>query len=96
MIYNLEVTILDMERFLQAVNSCSGAVNLLNKNGQSENINKQFDIQQSLIEEYLKNRRCLKVTIKIADYRDYDNIIRFFADECRQFVCNSFKMKKII
>jgi hypothetical protein len=50
----IKLNILDMDNFLQTVNACSDAVNLLYPDGRKENINKHYGLQNELLHQYRK------------------------------------------
>ena len=78
----IKLNVLNMERFLETVNECNGVVNLLNPNGSKKNINKQYGIQSELLEEYRKNKNCLRLSLDVRNSKDYINIVSYYAGDC--------------
>lgn len=72
----------NLEGFLQAVNECSGAVNLLHPGGGKENINKQYGIQNQLLQKYRENDDYLQLALNIPTPKDYMRIIYFAIGDC--------------
>lgn len=73
----VKLDVFNMENFLQTVNTCSGAVNLLCTNGKAENINKQYIIQHRLLQEHIENNRCSRLALEISNPKDYMRIVYF-------------------
>lgn len=78
----IKLNILNMGSFLQAVNRCSGAVNLLHPDGRKENINKQYGIQKMLFQKYRENKNCLRLSLNIPTLKDYVSIVYYYTGEC--------------
>lgn len=78
----IKLNILNMKKFLRTVNTCSGAVNLLSENGKKENINKQFDIQERLLQQFLQNKNSLSITLDIPAPSDFFSIVSYYAGDC--------------
>lgn len=93
MIRMMEFRVLDMNRFLLAVNSCNGAVYLVDSNGAQENIRQNPDTQKRLIRRHRENHKYLKIVVSIPEPQDYFTLINYFARDCFQFFCGSFFMK---
>ena len=66
-----------MEKFLEMLNKCSGAINLLSKDKKRENINKQYVLQNKLLKEHKKNKDFLELSLDITNLKDYINIVFF-------------------
>lgn len=75
----VKLNILNMENFLQAVNSCRGRVDLLYPDGKRENINGQYEIQKELLKSHRKNGDFQRLTLEIPDVKDYMNMITYYA-----------------
>lgn len=78
----INLNILNMKNFLQTVNACSGMVNLLYPDGRKENINKQHEIQNELLQKYRENKNCLRLTLDIPNPKDYMSIVSYYAGDC--------------
>lgn len=78
----IKINIFNMENFLQTVNSCGGAVNLIHPDGRGENINKQYDIQERLRKEHAQNKQYLPLILDIRNTKDYMNIVFFSIGDC--------------
>ncbi len=72
-----KINILNMKGFLQTVNACCGAVNLLQPDGSKENINKKYGIQNELLKRYIQNKNHLKLSLDIPAPKDYMSIVFF-------------------
>ncbi len=66
-----------MENFLQVINECRGAINLLTQGNKRENINGQYGIQSELLKKYKKNKNFLQLSLDIANLKDYTDIVFF-------------------
>lgn len=95
MVRMLEFKILDMNRFLSAVNSCKGAVYLVDAEGAQENINQNPDTQNDLMRRHRENHSYLKIVVSIPEQQDYITLVNCFAGDCFQFFCGSFFMKML-
>lgn len=71
-----------MKDFLQAVNACSGVVNLLYSGERMVNINKQYKIQNELLQQYYENKKYLQLILDIPNSKDYMNIVSYYAGDC--------------
>lgn len=78
----IKLNILNMNDFLQTVNSCSGAVNILYPDRQKENINKQCEIQRKLWQQYKDNGKQLKLSLEIPKPGDYMKMVCYYAGDC--------------
>ena len=78
----IKLNIFDMKRFLAAVNECNGAVNLLHPDGRKENINKQYGIQNELLQKHHSNKNSLKLSLDIPILKDYLHIVYFTIGDC--------------
>ncbi len=72
----------NLEGFLQTVNECSGVVNLLHPGGGKENINKQYGIQNQLLQKYRENDDYLQLSLNIPTPKDYMRIVYFAIGDC--------------
>ena len=73
----IKLNIFNMEKFLEMLNKCSGAINLLSKDKKRENINKQYVLQNKLLKEHKKNKDFLELSLDITNLKDYINIVFF-------------------
>lgn len=78
----VKINIIDMKGFLQTVNECRGAVNLLHPDGRRENISKQYGIQNELLQAHRKNKDYLWLSLDIPAYKDYLRIVYFTIGDC--------------
>lgn len=74
----VKLNILNMENFLQMVNACSGAVNLLHSDGRKENMNHQYGLQRELRKRFEENGDFLRLSLDIPGARDYMSIISYY------------------
>lgn len=78
----LKLNVLNLERFLEVVNGCHSAINMVCADGRKENINKQDSIQRELQVRYDKNKGSLPITLEIPDYKDYLSIVYYYIGDC--------------
>ena len=78
----IKFNILNMKNFLQTVNACCGAVNLLYPDGKKEDINKHYGIQNQLLQKYRENKNCLLLSLDIPTPKDYMSIVSYYAGDC--------------
>ncbi|MEM1484189.1 ribonuclease HII [Oscillospiraceae bacterium PP1C4] len=78
----LKLNVLNLERFLDVVNGCRNAINMIGADGQKENINKKDSIQREIQGEYSKNKGLLPITLEISDYKDYLSIVYYYIGDC--------------
>jgi len=78
----IKLNILNMDNFLQTVNACSDAVNLLYPDGRKENINKHYGLQNELLHQYRENKNLLCLSLDIPAPKDYMSIISYYAGDC--------------
>lgn len=71
-----------MINFLQKVNECNGLVNLLHPDGRKENINKQYGIQEELLQKYRENKNSLRLSLDLPNFKDYMSIVSYYAGDC--------------
>lgn len=78
----IKLNILNMKDFLETVNTCKGAVNMLCHDGKWLNISRQYTIQNDLLKQYKANKNGLRLTIDIPTPKDYMNIVCYYAGDC--------------
>lgn len=78
----IKLNILNMKGFLQMVNACGGVVNLLQPDGSKENINKQYGIQNELLQRYRENKNFLRLSLDIPTTKDYFSIVSYYTGNC--------------
>ena len=78
----IKLNILNMKNFLQTVNACSGAVNMLYPDGRKEDNNKHYGIQNQLLQKYRENKNCLLLSLDIPTPKDYMSIVSYYAGDC--------------
>ena len=72
------LNIWNMKNFLQKVNMCSGAVNLLYPDGRKEDMNKQYGLQNQLLQKHRENKNHLQLSLDIPDSKDYMSVISYY------------------
>lgn len=78
----VKLNILNMENFLNVVNSCTGKVHMLCPDGRKVNINGEKNIQNSLWQQYLQNKNRLRLALEIPGANDYMSIVSYYAGDC--------------
>ena len=78
----VKLNILNMKKFLEAVNACTGKVYMLCPNGEKQNINGEEKMQDSLRQQYLQNKNCLRLILEIPNPTDYMNIVSYYVGDC--------------
>lgn len=78
----IKLNILNMKNFLQTVNACNSAVNLLYPDGRKENICRQYNLQNELLQQYRENKNCLQLSLEIPNPKDYISIVSYYAGDC--------------
>ncbi|MBT9776229.1 ribonuclease HII [Clostridium sp. MCC353] len=78
----IKLNILNMKRFLLAVNDCSGPVSLLDGDGRKEDINKNFLVQRKLLNRHMENGKYSRLVLEIAQPKDYMNIVFYYIGDC--------------
>ncbi len=78
----VKLNILNMKNFLDAVDACTGKVNMLCPDGKKMNINGGKKIQDSLWRQYRQNKNCLRLVLEIPDPADYMSIVSYYAGDC--------------
>jgi len=73
----IKLDVFNMKNFLQTVNECSGAINLLYPDGRKENINKQYGVQNELLQKHRENKGFLRLSLDIPAYKDYMRLVYF-------------------
>ena len=57
---------------------CSGAVNLLYPDGRKEDMNKQYGLQNQLLQKHRENKNHLQLSLDIPDSKDYMSVISYY------------------
>lgn len=78
----IKLNILNMERFLQVVNECSGMVNLMYPNGNKDDINNNHEVQDGLLIQYEENQNFLPLNLEIPNGKDYLKIVCYYIADC--------------
>lgn len=78
----IKLNILNMDRFLQAVNECNGTVNRMYPNGNKEDINNNNEIQNGLLMQHKKNKNFLPLYLDIPNGKDYLKIVYYYIGDC--------------
>ena len=78
----VKLNILNMKRFLETVNACTGRVNMLCGDGKKVNINRAERVQEGLRQEYGQNGNSLRITLEIPNPKDYMSIVSYYAGDC--------------
>ncbi len=77
----IKLNILNLNGFLEAVNSCSGSVNMIRPDGTKANICRSLGSQMLLREEFNANNGILPVKLSFTDPRDYFKIVNYYIGE---------------
>lgn len=75
----IKLNILDMNHFLEMVNTCREAVFLIRPNGSREKINGGYAVQNELQRQYAENKKYLKISLDIPDPEDYMRVVSYYA-----------------
>lgn len=71
----VKLSIGDMKDFLKAANNCRGKVLMLCGDGSKRAINGGREAAEELEADFKKSKGFLTVTLSIADYRDYWDLV---------------------
>ena len=50
--------------------------------GSKKNINKQYEMQDKLLQQYQENKKYLEITLDIQNTEDYISIVSYYAGDC--------------
>lgn len=78
----VKLNILNLKNFFNAVNACTGKVNMLCPDGKKVNINGNEKVQDSLWWQYRQNKNCLRLALELPNPKDYMNIVLYYAGDC--------------
>lgn len=78
----IKLNILNIKKFLETVNACTGKVNMLFPDGKKVNINGEEKVQESLCRQYRQNKNCLRLALEIPNPQDYISIVSYYAGDC--------------
>ncbi len=78
----VKLNILNMKKFLDTVNACTGKVNMLCPDGNKQNINGEERVQDSLWLQYLQNKNYLRLVLEIPNPMDYMSIVSYYVVDC--------------
>ena len=78
----VKLNILNMKKFLDTVNACTGKVNMLCPDGKKRNINGEERVQDSLWLQYLQNKNYLRLVLEIPNPMDYMSIVSYYVGDC--------------
>ncbi len=78
----MKLKVLNMERFLDVVNSCEGAVYQIGPDGSRTDFCRNRRLQDGLRAEYRRNKGVLPITLVIPNGRDYMRIVAYYAGDC--------------
>lgn len=78
----IKLHVLNMKNFLDTVNACKGAVNMLRPDGTWLDISRHYEAQKELMEQYRENKNHLRLTLEIPTPKDYMNLISYYAGDC--------------
>lgn len=78
----MRLNILNLEAFLDLVNSCEGAVYQIGEDGSRTDIRRQYRLQDDLRVQYRQNRGALPITLVIPNGRDYMRVACYYAGDC--------------
>ena len=71
------LSIFNLKGFFQTVDRCTGAVYLVCPDGSKKDINKQFDLKQSLQRQFFENKRYLRLCLDVPGVSDYLSVVCF-------------------
>ena len=72
-----ELKILNVVKFIEAVNNCAQAVNVLLPTGMKVNINGVYAAQHELIRQFRENNNSLNLVLEFENYTDYMKVMLF-------------------
>lgn len=78
----IKISIFHLNSFLQTVNECSGAVNVLTPDGKKQNLNKNYHAQEVLRQTFCENRSYLRLTLDIPCPSDYMRVVIYSLGSC--------------
>ena len=78
----MKLNILNMERFLDVVNSCEGAVYQIGPDGSRIDLRRAYRLQDDLRVQYRQNRGELPLTLVVPNGRDYLRVVYYYAGDC--------------
>ena len=78
----MKLNILNMERFLDVVNSCEGTVYQIGPDGSRTDLRRAYRLQDDLRAQYRKNRGELPLTLVVPNGRDYLRVVYYYAGDC--------------
>jgi len=78
----VKLNILNLEKFLNTVNTCTGKVHMICPDGKKVNINGEEKVQDSLRQQYCRNKHCLRLILEIPGPKDYMSIVSYYAGDC--------------
>ena len=73
----IKLNIFNIDNFFKTINECRDTINLLHQNMKRETLNKQYCIQDELLKKHRKNKNFLKLSLDIANPKDYMDIVLF-------------------
>lgn len=73
----IKLNIFNIDNFFKTINECRDTINLLHQNMKRETLNKQYGIQDELLKKHRKNKNFLKLSLDIANPKDYMDIVLF-------------------
>lgn len=77
-----KLDVFQLDSFLNTVNECSGAVNLLEPDGTKEDLNKNYYAQEDLQQQFVANQSYLRLTLDIPCPKDYMKIVTSSISSC--------------
>lgn len=78
----MKLNILNMNRFLETINECIGEIRMLCPDGKKVTLNRQYDIQNELLDQHRKSKNTLRLTLDIPNPNDYMSIVSYYAGDC--------------
>lgn len=77
----IKLNILNLKNFLRVVDQCSGRVLSLSADGSKTDI-REDSVQHKLKELYIKNGKCLPLTLEFDEPGDYMDVVAYYAGDC--------------
>ena len=90
-----EVRVLDLQNFLRTLEVCRGSVTLQFPDGSTVSTAESPDFRTILFRQHKAYHGCLRLSLEFSLAQDYVRILQNCAEECFQFFCPSFFIKKL-
>lgn len=91
----VEVRILNLPEFLRTMDLCGGPVTVRFPDGSTAVTTKPCEFRTALFTQHKANHGCLRLSLEFSLAQDYVRMVQGRAEECFQFFCPAFFMKKL-